>query len=46
MCVYTYKMPAAEMRALKLHFQLIGTTWTEWQQRQRQQHEPIAMRTD
>ena len=34
-------MTAAEMRALKLHFQLIGTTWTEWEDRQRGQNEPI-----
>lgn len=42
MCnLYTYKMTAAEMRALKLHYQLIGTTWTEWEERQRQRNEPI-----
>jgi hypothetical protein len=28
MCnLYTWKMTAEEMRALKLHFQFIGTTW-------------------
>ncbi len=42
MCnLYTWKMTGAEMRALKLHFQLIGTTWTEWEERQRGQNEPI-----
>ena len=42
MCnLYSYKMTAAEMRALKLHYQFIGTTWTEWKERQRQQNEPI-----
>jgi putative SOS response-associated peptidase YedK len=42
MCnLYTWKMTAAEMRALTLHFQLIGTTWTEWEERQRGQNEPI-----
>ena len=42
MCnLYTYKMTREEMRALTLHFQLIGTTWTEWEERQRQQNEPI-----
>jgi hypothetical protein len=25
----------------KLHFQFIGTTWTEWEERQRRQNEPI-----
>jgi hypothetical protein len=39
--LYTYKMTREEMRALKLHFQFIGTTWTEWEERQRQQNEPI-----
>jgi hypothetical protein len=34
-------MTAAEMRALKLHYQFVGTTWTEWEERQRQQNEPI-----
>jgi putative SOS response-associated peptidase YedK len=34
-------MTAEEMRALKLHFQFIGTTWTEWEERQRRQNEPI-----
>ena len=35
MCnLYTRKMTAEEMRALKLHFQFIGTTWTEWEERQ------------
>jgi hypothetical protein len=30
MCnLYTYKMTAAETRTLKLHYQFIGTTWTE-----------------
>jgi hypothetical protein len=29
MCnLYTYKMTAAEMRALKLHYQFHCTTWT------------------
>ena len=42
MCnLYTWKMTAEEMRALKLHFQFIGTTWTEWAERQRRQNEPI-----
>jgi hypothetical protein len=42
MCnLYTWKMTAEEMRALKLHFQLIGTTWTQWEERQRRQNEPI-----
>ena len=42
MCnLYTWKMSAEEMRALKLHFQFIGTTWTEWEERQRRQNEPI-----
>jgi len=42
MCnLYTYKMTAEQMRALKLHYQFIGTTWTEWEERQRQQNEPI-----
>ena len=42
MCnLYTYKMTAEEMRALKLHFLFIGTTWTEWEERQRRQNEPI-----
>src|SRR5436190_17247838 len=42
MCnLYTWKMTAEEMRALKLHFQLIGTTWTEWEERQRRQNEPV-----
>ena len=31
-------MTAEEMRALMLHFQFIGTTWTEWEERQR----PVA----
>jgi hypothetical protein len=45
MCnLYTYKMTRAEMRALKLHFQFIGTTWTEWEERQRQRNEPIEER--
>ena len=39
--LYTYKMTAAEMRALKLHFQLIGMTWTEREECQQQQNEPI-----
>ena len=43
MCnLYTWKMTAEEMRALKLHFQFIGTTWTEWEERQRGRNEPIA----
>jgi putative SOS response-associated peptidase YedK len=42
MCnLYTYKMTAEEMRALKLHFQFIGTTWTEWEERQRKFNAPI-----
>jgi putative SOS response-associated peptidase YedK len=42
MCnLYTYKMTAAETRTLKLHYQFIGTTWTEWEESQRQQNEPI-----
>lgn len=42
MCnLYTYKMTADEMRALKLHFQLIGTTFTAWEERQRRQNQPI-----
>src|SRR5689334_21416282 len=42
MCnLYTYKMTRDEMRALKLHFQLIGTTWSEWEERQRRRNEPI-----
>jgi len=42
MCnLYTWKMTAEEMRALKLHFQFIGTTWAEWEERQRRQNEPI-----
>jgi len=42
MCnLYTYKMSAEEMRALKLHFQFYGTTWTEWEERQRRRNEPI-----
>jgi putative SOS response-associated peptidase YedK len=42
MCnLYTWKMTAEEMRALKLHFQLIGTSWTEWQERQRRFNTPI-----
>jgi hypothetical protein len=41
MCnLYTWKMTAAEMRALKLHFQFIGTTWSEWEERQRGRNEP------
>jgi putative SOS response-associated peptidase YedK len=28
------------MQALKLHFQFIGTTWTEWEERQRGRNEP------
>jgi putative SOS response-associated peptidase YedK len=43
MCnLYTWKMTAEEMRALKLHFQLIGTTWSQWEERQRQRNEPVA----
>ena len=38
----TWKMTAEEMRALKLHFQFIGTTWTEWEERQRGRNEPIT----
>lgn len=42
MCnLYTYKMTAEEMPALKLHFQFIGTTWSDWQERQRRRNEPI-----
>ena len=42
MCnLYTYKMTREEMRALKLHFQFIGTTWTEWEERQRRLNEPV-----
>jgi putative SOS response-associated peptidase YedK len=42
MCnLYTYKMSVEEMRALKLHFQFVGTTWTDWEERQRRQNEPI-----
>ena len=42
MCnLYTYKMSAEEMRALKLHFQFHGTTWTEWEERQRRRNEPV-----
>jgi hypothetical protein len=42
MCnLYTYKMTRGEMRALKLHFQLIGTTWTEWEERQGRRNEPV-----
>ena len=42
MCnLYTYKMSAEEMRALKLHFQFYGTTWTEWEECQRRRNEPI-----
>jgi len=37
----TWKMTAEEMRALKLHFQFIGTTWTEWEEHQRRRNEPI-----
>jgi hypothetical protein len=42
MCnLYTWKMTAEEMRALKLHYQIHGTTWAEWEERQRQQNKPI-----
>ena len=42
MCnLYTYKMTVEEMRALKLHFQLIGTTWSDWEERQRRRNAPI-----
>src|SRR4051812_42792201 len=42
MCnLYSYKMTADQMRALKLHYQFIGTTWTEWEERHRQRNEPI-----
>jgi len=42
MCnLYTYKMSREEMRALKLHFQLIGTTWSDWEERQRRRNEPV-----
>lgn len=42
MCnLYTWKMTAEEMRAFKLHFQFMGTTWSDWQERQRGQNEPI-----
>ena len=42
MCnLYTYKMTVEEMRALKLHFEFIGTTWSEWEERQRRLNEPI-----
>jgi putative SOS response-associated peptidase YedK len=42
MCnLYTYKMSREEMRALKLHFQLIGTTWSDWEERLRRQNEPV-----
>jgi putative SOS response-associated peptidase YedK len=42
MCnLYTYKMSAAEMRALKLHYQFHGTTWSEWEERQAGRNEPI-----
>ena len=41
MCnLYTWKMTAKEMRALKLHLPFIGTTWTQWEERQRRQNEP------
>ena len=31
MCnLYTWEMTAEKMRALKVHFQFIGTTWSEW----------------
>jgi putative SOS response-associated peptidase YedK len=42
MCnLYTYKMTPAEMRALMLHFKFLGTTWSEWLERQRRQNKPI-----
>jgi putative SOS response-associated peptidase YedK len=42
MCnLYTWKMTAEQMRALKLHYQFIGTPRTEWEERQRRQNEPI-----
>jgi len=42
MCnLYTYKITVEEMRALKLHFEFIGTTWSEWEERQRRLNEPI-----
>ena len=43
MCnLYAYRMTAAEMRALKLHYRFVGTTWTEWEERQRRRNEPIG----
>ena len=42
MCnLYTWKMSAEEMRDLKRHFQLIGTTWSDWEERLRRQNVPI-----
>jgi putative SOS response-associated peptidase YedK len=42
MCnLYTYKMSAAEMRALKLHYRFVGTTWMDWEERQRRQNAPV-----
>ena len=42
MCnLYTWKMSAEEMRALKLHFQFIGTAWSDWVERQRRFNAPI-----
>jgi hypothetical protein len=42
MCnLYTHKMTAAEMRALMLHYQFHGLTWTEREERQRERNEPI-----
>jgi len=39
--LYTSKMTRERMWALKLHFQLIGTKWTEWEERQGRRNEPI-----
>src|SRR5580658_3484772 len=42
MCnLYTHKMTAAEMRALMLHYQFHGLTWTEREERQRERNAPI-----
>jgi putative SOS response-associated peptidase YedK len=43
MCnLYTYNMTPAEMRAMRLHYKLVGTTWTEWEKRKRWHNEPIG----
>jgi putative SOS response-associated peptidase YedK len=42
MCnIYTWKMAAVQMRVLKLHYQFIGTSWTEWEERQSRGYKPF-----